>query len=131
MKASKHLKVLFVLTIVTLCLPWFTYNANVMGYRFGFSFTKWFLVPTVLMAACVFWPRRSTGIMILGELAHLGNFASLILALGLWQQVCNIKAGFHWIEGIRTAQPGYWVAVGFFVLFFACFQVELLNRKGK
>ena len=131
MKASKHLKVLFILTIVTLCLPWFTYNANVMGYRFGFSFIKWFLMPTVLMAVCVFWPGRSTGIMILGELAHLGYFASMFLVLGLWQQVCNIKAGFHWIEGIRTAQPGYWVAMGYFAVFFVCFQKELLKGKEK
>ena len=125
MKATKRLKALFVLTWLTLCLPWFTYNASVMGYRYGFAFIKWFLLPLGVIALCLFWPKRDAVMIALGEAAHIANFIAIITALGLWQQVCNIKSGFHWLEGIHTAQPGYWVAFGFFVIFFACFQIEL------
>ena len=127
MKARKYLKVLYLLCVLSLCLPWFTYNANVMGYRFGFVFLSWFAVPLVLLACCLFWPKRNTGMVILGELAHLGNLAALFCALGFWQQVCNIKSGFWVAEGIYTAQPGYWIAVSLFVICFVCFQIELLR----
>lgn len=131
MKASKCLKMLFVLTLLSLCLPWFTYNARVMGYRYGFVFLKWFLAPTAALAICLFWPGRKLPLVVLGEFALLSNFVVLACALGLWQQVCNIKSGFQWVEGIRTAQPGYWMAVCFFVLLFLCFQMELLKCTAK
>ncbi|MBR4289073.1 MAG: hypothetical protein IKT52_00315 [Oscillospiraceae bacterium] len=131
MKASKRLKALFGLTLLTLCLPWFTYNARVMGYRYGFAFLKWFLVPLAILALCLYWPKRSRILIVLGEAAHISNFTAIFTALGLWQQVCNIKSGFHLLEGIRTAQPGYWMAVGFFVIFFVCFQIELIKDAAK
>ena len=131
MKASKRLKALFCLTLFALCLQWFTYNAKVMGYRYGFAFIKWFLIPPVLLALCLFWPKRNRILIVLGEVAHIANFTAMITVLGLWQQVCNIKFGFHWREGIRTAQPGYWVAFGFFVIFFVCFQIELIKDSSK
>ena len=130
MKARKYLKVLYLLSVLSLCLPWFTYNANVMGYRFGFVFLSWFAVPLALLAGCLFWPKWNTGMVILGELAHLGNFAALFCALGFWQQVCNIKAGFWLAEGIYTAQPGYWIAVVTFILLFVSNQIELFRFAG-
>ena len=131
MKVSKYLKILFVLTLLTLCLPWFTYNTKVMGYRYGFAFLKWFLIPAAALTICLFWPERNLPVVILGEIAHMGNFAALFFSLGLWQQVCNIKSGFYLMEGIRTAQPGYWIAAFFFMLFFFCFQMELVKDIGK
>ena len=131
MKATKRLKALFVLTVLSLCLPWFTYNADVMGYRHGFAFLKWFFLPVGVLAVCLFWPKRSNIVIVFGELAQTANFVALVCALGMWQQVCNIKSGFHWLEGIRTAQPGYWVAFGFFVIFFVCFQIELIKGASK
>ena len=129
MKASKCLKALFILTLLSLCLPWFTYNAKVMGYRYGFAFLKWFAVPIAIETLCLFWPRRNAVLIVLGELAHAANFAALALALGLWQQVCNIKSGIHWQEGFHTAQPGFWVSACFFILFFLNFQIDLMKGK--
>ena len=130
MNASKHLKVLFFLTLLTLCLPWFTYNAEVMGYRNGFAFLKWFLLPMLTLTISLFYPARNTAVIILGELAQLANFAVLACAPGLWQQVCNIKPGFWWSEGIRTAQPGFWISCCFFLLLFMNFQIELFKDSG-
>ena len=48
MKASKYLKLMFVLTLLTLCLPWFTYNVKVMGYRYGFVFFEMVFAPSWL-----------------------------------------------------------------------------------
>ena len=127
MKTRNHLKVLYLLAALTLCLPWFTYNADVMGYRFGFAFLKWFAVPMALLAVCLFRPKWSKAMTVLAELAQLGNFAALVCALGFWQQVCNIKSGFHLLEGVKTAQAGYWMAVVAFVLLFVCYQIELFQ----
>ena len=131
MKASKYLKILFVLGLLTLCLPWFTYNAKVMGYRYGFAFWKWFAMPNIVLVFCLFWPERKLPVIVLGEIGCIANFAVLVCALGLWQQVCNIKPGFRWLEGVRTALPGYWIALSFFILFFFCFQIELIKGQRK
>jgi len=131
MNASKCLKTLFALTLLTFCLPWFTYNAEVMGCRYGFAFWKWFLPPVGVLAVCLAWPRRSFILIIIGECALAAEFAALVFSFGMWQQVCNIKAGFHWLEGFRTAQPGYWVSVGFFMIFFLCYQIELVKASCK
>ena len=81
MKASKYLKLMFVLTLLTLCLPWFTYNVKVMGYRYGFVFLKWFLLPLGLLTICLFWPKRSNIVIVFGELAQAANFALLVCVL--------------------------------------------------
>ena len=129
MNASKHLKVLFALTLLTLCLPWFTYNAKVMGYCHGYAFMKWFIVPLALVGLCVFYPRRKTLLILLAEAGQLASFFDFAFAFGYWQQVCNIRAGAQWLEGFHTVQPGYWVSVCFFVLFFVSFQIELMKGK--
>lgn len=127
MTKRKYVKVLYLLTVLTLFLPWFTYNARVMGYRFGFAFLKWFAVPMVFLALSLFSPGRNRFMIILAELAHLGNFAALFCALGFWQQVCNIKSGFHLLEGLKTAQVGYWIAVVSFSALFVSYQIELVR----
>ena len=130
MKVRKHLKLLYLLTVLTLFLPWFTYNYRVMGYRFGFAFMKWFAVPMGILALSLFSPGRKRFMTILAELAQLGNFATLFFALGFWQQDCNIKSGFHLLEGLKTAQVGYWIAVVSFAVLFVCYQIELVRETA-
>lgn len=131
MKTSKYLKAMFGLTVLTFCLPWFTYNAKVMGYCWGYDFLRWFLVPMALVALCLFLPRRNAALILLAEVAQIVNFAGLVCAFGRWQEVCNIQSGFQWQDGFRTVQPGFWVAVSFFVLFFLNFQIDLVKGMPK
>ena len=127
MITKKYIKVLYLLMVLALFLPWFTYNPRVMGYRFGFVFLKWFAVPLVILALSLFRSGKNRILIILAELAQLGFLAALICALGFWQQVCNIKSGFHLMEGLKTAQVGYWIAVAAFFVQFACYQIELVG----
>ena len=127
MNTRKYLKVLYLLMVLTFFLPWFTYNSRVMGYRFGFVFWKWFTVPLVILALCLFRPGGNRVMIVLAELAQIGYLAALICALGFWQQVCNIKSGFHLLEGLKTAQAGYWIAVVSFAVQFVSYQIELIK----
>ena len=54
MKLKKFLRILFLLCVFALCLPWFTYNAKVMGYRWGILFAKWYALPFVLIGIYLF-----------------------------------------------------------------------------
>ena len=118
MRANNYLKVLFVLTVLTLCLPWFTINAKMMDGCCGYAFMKQFLVPAATIGICLFYPKRQALLILLAEVSLVGCFFVLAYAFGFWQEVCNIRSGAQWQDGFHTAQPGFWVSVCFFVLFF-------------
>ncbi len=128
MKNQRFLKVLFALSAASLLLPWFTYNARVMGYCWGFSFAKGFALPMALIGIALFAMPESRGAAIAGELAAVVNLILCVLAFGRWQEFANITAGFRWAEGLRTAQPGFWVASGCFFLLFVGFSCEFAKR---
>lgn len=131
MKSSKHLKVLFFLTVITLFLPWFTYNAKVMGYCYGYSFWKWFLLPVVIIGIFLIYPKRAAALTLLAQISQLSCFFILVYAFGFWQEVNNIRAGAQWLDGFHTVQPGFWVSVGFFVLFFVSFQIDQVKGDSR
>lgn len=131
MRAIKYLKVLLMLAALSLCLPWFTYNAKVMGYCHGYAFLKLFLVPVVVIGVCLFYPKREILPILMAEISLLACFFILIYAFGFWQEVCNIQAGAQWRDGFRTVQPGFWTSACFFILLFICFQIELVKGGRK
>lgn len=126
MKRKMHLQILFGLTVVSVFLPWFTYNAKVMGYCWGFQFLKWMAVPLLLTAAYLFAPKLRKELLPLAECGMLVNMGVVASALGCWQTVCNITSGFHWKDGLHTALPTYWIAAALFLIFFVVFQADLL-----
>ena len=125
---SSALKGLFLLSAASVFLPWFTYNAKVMGYCWGWRFLPWFLPSLVMTGFSLFSKKQGILELLLGELGAAGNLAALILALGQWQEKANIQSGFHWAEGFRTATPAYWLAAVLFLGFFFAFQGNLLQR---
>ena len=124
MKLKKFLRILFLLCVFSLCLPWFTYNAKMMGYRWGILFAKWYALPFVLIGIYLFKEKKSEIAALLAEISAIANLAISVVLFGRWQELCNIAAGFRWGDGFRTAQAGFWAAVGLMLVFFVAFQVE-------
>ena len=126
-RRTTWLKLVYLLSVLSLCLPWFTFNAKIMGYRFGFVFWAWFVQYIVVVGAVLFTQGMYTGKLALwaAEVSAFLNLGALVDVAGRWMEVCNIKGGFHLREGISAAQPGYWVSAVLFVLFFLLFQYHL------
>lgn len=132
MKLQKYitpLNIVFLLFVCSFLLPWFTYDAQIMGYRHGYIFFSWFIIQLVIIALNLTNKIRGSVAVIVTELCLLANFAALIVAFGRWQEVCNIVGGWQWADGFYTAQPGFWIATGLSVLFFLLFQYDLWKRR--
>lgn len=130
MKNKRFLKVIFMLCAASLCLPWFTYNANVMGYRWGLMFAGWYALPFILIGFHLFGKRANELTAILAEVSVTVNLAITATVFGRWQEYCNIAPGFRWLDGFRTAQPGFWVAVAMMVILFVAFQFEFCRWQA-
>ena len=129
MRLKRFLKVILLLCVASLCLPWFTYNAKVMGYRWGLMFAKWYVLPLALVGIHLFGKKKGELTAVLAEIAVTANLAITAMVFGRWQELCNIAAGFRWLDGFRTAQPGFWIAAVLMVILFAAFQVEFCWRS--
>lgn len=129
MKEKRLIKILFLLSVGSLALPWFTYNADVMGYCWGFYFLDLFFAPLIIIAVYLFAAVRNKPFLIITELCVIADLAIVITALARWQEVCNIIYGFHWKDGLYTALPSYWIAVALFLLFFIAFQYDLWKNR--
>ena len=125
------LKGLYILMILSLFLPWFTYNPKVMGYRFGYTFMEWFLIPLVILGIYLFKKENSRIMFALAELSVIANICLLTIAFGKWQDVCNIQTGFHWKDGFITALPTYWLSVAVFLAFSIVFQCVYVKNETK
>jgi len=110
MKAKTGLFISYVLQIISLFLPWFTYNAKVMGYCWGTQYILHFLIPLAMIGVYLFCVRTGILHVIFAEFGALMYIVLLVLVFGNWQEGRNIVSGFHWGDGFRTAQPGFWLA---------------------
>lgn len=131
MKDKINLKLMFLACMVTFFLPWFTFDASIMGYRYGYIFLKWFAVPIAIIAVYLFAGIRNKAFLVLTELSMIANLALFVITFGRWQEVCNINTGFQWKDGFYTALPTFWMAVILHVFFFIMFQMEVIKREGR
>lgn len=125
MKRKRVLKTLYILAVLSVFLPWFTYNPDVMGYCWGYAFLGRLLLPLAVIGIYLFG-KRSHLMLLLSELSLIVSLSVLVVAFGQWQEVCNIQPGFHWADGFKTAQIGYWISLGLFVTMFSWFQIDLM-----
>lgn len=132
MKEKTNIFVVYILQIVSMFLPWFTYNAKVMGYCWGIQYILYFLLPLAMVASFLFSRSPNLVQIILAEFGSVMNLVLLILVFGTWQEGRNIIEGFHWRDGFRTAQPAFWCAAICAVLVFAFLQHHIFfkNRKN-
>lgn len=129
MKAKEALKTVYILSCISLFLPWFTYNAKMMGYCWGFRFLIWFIIPMGIIGAFVFAGKRADFLSVLAELSSAVNIGILVFAFGRWQESSNIIAGFQWKDGFRTATPGFWISALLFILLFAFIQIVSISGR--
>lgn len=118
----------FILLVLSVFLPWFTFNAKMMGYCWGFQFLKWLAVPLVVITVYLF-QEKSKMYAVLCEVSLIAIAAAYVVAFGRWQEVCNIAPGFQWNEGLYTATAGYWVSVLLFMVFSAVIQFSIWKRN--
>ena len=130
MKEKKWLKIIYVLTFVSIFLPWFTFNAQMTGYTHGWLYLDWFVVQMIFIGIYLFGKKKSRALMILAEAGAVMNLVAMVLVFGLWQGRANIILGFQWRDGLITAQPGYWVAAALFITLFVLLQVDLLKKEA-
>ena len=129
MMNKRILKVLYLLSILSFFLPWFTYNARMMGYCWGFQFIKWFILPTAVITIYLF-SKKELMISVLAEISSIANIILMIIAFGMWQQECNIITGFHFTDGFRTALPTFYIALILFLIFFIFLQYTLIQERA-
>lgn len=127
MQHKKYLKIIFILSVISIFLPWFTYDANIMGYCWGYCFLKWFAVPMIIIALYLFASIDNKVFLAMAELSMVLNLVIMVFAFGRWQEVCNIVEGVQWQDGFVTALPTYWLSAVLFLVFFIVFQYDLLT----
>ncbi len=119
----------YILFVLSLLLPWFSYNPQVMGYCHGYGFLPWLALPMLVLAAGILCRAGKGPRIALCELGLLGMLAVLVWALGGWQQVSNIRSGFWLQEGLATARVGYWVSCALYLLLAVMTQVFLIKGQ--
>lgn len=111
MKEARLMRALLILSITGTLLPWFTYNAKVMGYCWGWEFLPYMLVPYIIMALGLFKRQSSRTLHTASVLCGAINTAIIAAAPGCWQIMHNITGAFLWTEGLQTALPAYYTTV--------------------
>ena len=132
MKKKAALKTIYIFSCISVFLPWFTYNAKMMGYCWGFRFIPMLFVPLLLTGIFTFSCKHRDLFAVLAEISSAINIVILIFIFGRWQQYSNIIAGFQWADGFRTATPAYWLSALQFLLLFIFVQiVSIADRHNK
>ena len=123
------LKGLYVLILLAFCLPWFTYNPAVMGHCWGFQFLPFFLISFCISGLYLFRFRSSLLWGLLCQVSAFADLGILVHILGYWQKYRNIRDGFQLLDGLHTAQFGFWLAVGLHIAFLCLVSVSLLEKR--
>ena len=131
MKENKASKILFILCTASLVLPWFSYSASMMGYCWGSEFYIFFIAPMVFTGYALFGKGRDLSKDILGVLGCCADLCALVWSLGTWQERHNIRKGFYFMDGIRTATVCFWITAFFHVLLFITVIASAAKKTGK
>lgn len=131
MKEKTGIFIPYVCMVISLFLPWFTYDARMMGYCWGTQYVLYFLIPLVLVGLYLFSAKSNWLHIILAEFGAVMNLVLLVLIFGTWQEGRNIVAGFHWRDGFETAQPAFWCAAASGLCVFAFLQQHIFRKKER
>ena len=102
-------KLLFVISVLLVCLPWFTYSSDIMGYSYGFYYIDYFLIPLVIIALDIFGVVKKKNYRFISIIASLALAAIWFYVGSVWQNRANIVGGLHPEDIINTALPGYYL----------------------
>ncbi len=111
-------KTVFILAVISVFLPWFTYNSDMMGYFYGFYFLDCLAVPLIIMALDVFGVVKDKRFKVLSVVASPAYIVIWILTGLVWQERANIIGGLHPEDLLYTAIFGYWVSGALMIINF-------------
>lgn len=120
-------KIIFYLACACVFLPWFTWNAKVMGCCWGFDFILALAPPLFVIAFYLYTRPRNKWLIALTELCAALLVAVPILAVGYWQELRLMSSG--WKFSMEPVLPGWWAALAMFALLFGVVQVKIFRRE--
>ncbi len=120
-------KILFYLACACVFLPWFTWNAKVMGCCWGFDFILALAPPLFVIAFYLYTRPRSKWLIALTELCAVLPIVTAILAVGYWQELRLMSSG--WKFSLKPVLPGWWAALVRLVRLFLAVQVKIYPRE--
>ena len=127
MKNVSFAKILFYLASGCEFLPWFTWDAQMMGYCWGLDFILELAIPLFISALFLYSESRSKLLVFLTEICALLLVAFTILAAGKWQDSFNMV--MRWNFDLEPILPTYWISLSVFILLFSAVQFRVIQKK--
>lgn len=100
-----------VLVLASVAMPWFTFDAQIMGYYWGAGTIPWTLIPAGYI---VFYARHGSlgaGSDILWELSLLSFPATYLYTFFTWPIQSNITGEINVSTSMCTATPFFWFSL--------------------
>ena len=129
MRKLSFAKIIFYLACGCVLLPWFTWDAHMMAYCWGFDFILELAIPLFIIALFLYSESGSKLLLILTELSALLLVVFTILAVGTWQNSFYMLTG--WNFDLEPILPTYWISLTVFILLFIAVQFHILKKKNK
>ena len=127
MKKFSFDKILFYLACGCVFLPWFTWDAQMMGYCWGFDFILELAIPLFIIALFLYSESRSKLLVLITELSAALLVAFTVIAAGKWQDSFNMVTG--WNFNLEPILPTYWISLVVFILLFIAVQFRVFQKK--
>ena len=127
MKNLSFEKIIFYLACGCVFLPWFTWDAQMMGYCWGFDFILELAIPLFVIALFLYSESESKLLVLITEICALLLVAFTILAAGSWQYSFHI--GMSWNFDLEPILPTYWISLSVFILLFVVIQLSIFQKS--
>ena len=128
MKKFSFDKILFYLACGCVFLPWFTWDAQMMGYCWGFDFILELAIPLFIIALFLYSESRSKLLAFITEVCALLLVVFTVLASGIWQDSFYID--MSWNFDLEPILPTYWVSLTVFILLFIALQFHIFKGRN-
>lgn len=125
---DKFDKIVFCMSCICVFLPWFTWDAKMMGFCWGFDFILLLALPLFEIAFYLFSESNSKRLAVFTEACAVSLLVIMILAVGCWQSSFHIIQ--NWNFNLEPVLPTYWISLTIFVLLFIMLQIRIF-RKAK
>lgn len=117
---------IFCLSGLSLFLPWFTWDADMMGYCFGFHFVLFLAVPWLTLGVYLWSESVGRVFSAIAEFCAVALVDIVVLTIGGWQKLSNICS--HWRFQLAPVLPGYWLALALFIALFIATQFKIFKE---
>jgi|GEM_PF-3554053 len=117
MKENLLTKIIFLLSLVCLFLPWFTMNRTEQTPMFGWYLLPAFAITYTLIAVYLFAPKQKAWMRLSAIMAGAMQVLAAIYAMGRWQYWWHISGKTFDLSLMRrAAQPEFWISITIYVI---------------